>query len=197
MDLLANAGIYSSLQRCLAPERFMHRLAAIIGIRAGDRVLDIGCGPADILAYLPKDVDYTGFDISERYIAAAKGRYGARGKFAVRAVSQNAEDSGEYDAVISLGVLHHLSDLDARTLLDCASRLLRPGGRLVTCDPVRLQGQHPVARLMIALDRGEFVRTFQDYLALARRCFPNAAGKVVHDLLIVPYTQCVIAASKA
>jgi hypothetical protein len=67
----------------------------------------------------------------------------------------------------------------------------------VTCDPVRLQGQHPVARLLIALDRGKFVRPFEGYLALARPRFPNAAAKIVHDLLTVPYTHCFIDASKA
>lgn len=108
MDVLANAGIYSRLQKCLAPDRLMFRLAGILGIRSGDRLLDIGCGPADILAYLPETVDYTGFDISERYIAAAQRRYGERGKFSVRPVSRIAEENGTYDIVIAIGVLHHL-----------------------------------------------------------------------------------------
>ena len=34
---------------------------------AGMSILDIGCGPAEILDYLPA-VDYWGFDISEEYI---------------------------------------------------------------------------------------------------------------------------------
>lgn len=196
MDVLADAGIYSKLQKCLAPDHLMHRLAGALGVRSGDRVLDIGCGPADILEYLPDGIDYTGFDVSDRYIAAARRRYGERGKFAVRPVSRSVEANGSYDIVISIGVLHHLSDEDARTLFDCASNALRPGGRLVTCDPVRLQGQHPVARLLIALDRGAFVRPFEGYLALARRRFPHAAAKIVHDLLTVPYTHCFIEASK-
>jgi SAM-dependent methyltransferase len=36
-----------------------------------DKVPDIGCGPGDVLNYLPA-VNYTGFDISEKYIDAAK-----------------------------------------------------------------------------------------------------------------------------
>jgi len=39
----------------------------------GEKILDIGCGPADVLERLPK-VNYTGFDISAEYILAAKQR---------------------------------------------------------------------------------------------------------------------------
>lgn len=196
MDVLANAGIYSRLQKCLAPDYLMHRLADDLGVRSGDRVLDIGCGPADILDYLPESIGYTGFDISERYIAAAKRRYGERGKFAVRPVSHSTEENSTYDAVIAIGVLHHLSDQESRTLFDHALSALRPGGRLVTCDPARLQGQHPIARFLISLDRGKFVRSSQGYLALAQWRFPNAAANIVHNLLTVPYTHCFIKASK-
>ena len=44
------------------------------------RVLDIACGTADILEYLP-GVDYTGFDMSQSYINAAIRRYKNRGFF--------------------------------------------------------------------------------------------------------------------
>jgi SAM-dependent methyltransferase len=46
----------------------------------GDKILDIGCGPADILNHLPK-VNYTGLDISPEYICAAKKRFGSKGRF--------------------------------------------------------------------------------------------------------------------
>ena len=52
---------------------------------AKDKILDIGCGPADILNYLP-DVDYTGFDSNPKYIVAARKRFDNRGNFLCRAV---------------------------------------------------------------------------------------------------------------
>ena len=39
--------------------------------RPGDKVLDIGCGPGDILEVL-SDVEYVGLDLSPEYIESAK-----------------------------------------------------------------------------------------------------------------------------
>jgi SAM-dependent methyltransferase len=46
----------------------------------GEKVLDIGCGPGDILENLPA-VDYLGFDINLKYVEAAQERFGRRGRF--------------------------------------------------------------------------------------------------------------------
>ena len=42
-----------------------------LAVTAGERVLDLGCGPGDILSALP-DCEYVGIDVEERYIEAAR-----------------------------------------------------------------------------------------------------------------------------
>jgi SAM-dependent methyltransferase len=161
----------------------------------GQRVLDIGCGPAEILAYLPNNIDYHGFDAEQNYIEAARARYGDRGSFAVRAVTPDAvNDIGTFDVVISLAVLHHLTDAEADTLFASAARVLRPSGRVVTLDCAYVKGQNPIARLLAALDRGKYVRSPDGYVALARRHFEQAYATVLHDLIAVPYTHCIVEA---
>ncbi len=54
---------------------------------AGDRILDIGCGPGDILDS-PPPVDYYGFDLNDAYIRFARRKYSGRGKFYCRAVEK-------------------------------------------------------------------------------------------------------------
>ena len=46
--------------------------------KPGDKVIDIGCGSAEVLRYLP-DVDYIGIDINPDYIAFARRTYGSKG----------------------------------------------------------------------------------------------------------------------
>jgi SAM-dependent methyltransferase len=192
---LANPGIYSRFQKSVRRDSSMMRLTELLRIQPGQRVLDIGCGPADILAYLPDGIDYFGYDLEERYIAYAKRRFGKRGSFEVRCVSPDAADeNGKFDTVISIGVLHHLTDIQADAVFASALKLLQPGGRIVTCDGAYVKGQNPIARLLLALDRGRHVRPAGDYLTIARRHFPQATATILHDLLAIPYTHCIIEA---
>src|SRR5262249_41622355 len=113
--LLSISSVYSSFQARVRTDNTMVRMRdEYLKIRPGQRVLDIGCGPAEILSYLPDDVDYHGYDAEANYINAARARYGSRGSFAVKAVSPDAVgDIGTFDVVMSLACLHHLTDEEA------------------------------------------------------------------------------------
>jgi SAM-dependent methyltransferase len=97
--------------------------------RAGDRVLDIGSGPGDLLTELPRGIEYVGFDLSEPYVRAARARFGDRGTFFCRAVDGGVVDSlgaASFDLVVSHGVLHHLDDSQADEFFALARAALRP-----------------------------------------------------------------------
>lgn len=76
--------IYRLLQ-CLVrnkklPDEYVNRY---VKPKDGDYVLDIGCGPADILEFLPK-VKYYGFDSNSKYIDNAKKDLATAGIFFAR-----------------------------------------------------------------------------------------------------------------
>lgn len=162
--------------------------------RAGDAVLDIGCGTADVLEDFP-EVQYLGFDASESYIRYARARHGARGTFVNARVSRDTVD-GEFDLVIALGVLHHLPDSDARDLFALADSVLKPTGRLVTVDPCFHDGQSALRRFVISLDRGEHVRMVGDYHELARESFSEVIGHVRTGLIRIPYSHAILECSR-
>lgn len=166
--------------------------------RPGDQILDVGCGPADILDHLP-GVDYFGFDISPSYIESARKRFGERGRFFCERVSEARaflEREGRFDIVLAIGILHHLDREEALDLFRLARRALKPGGRLVTLDPCYAPGQSPVARYLAARDRGQFVRNEEAYRELARAEFPAVTSSVRHDLLRMPYTHIILECAK-
>jgi len=155
----------------------------------GATLLDIGCGPADMLAYLP-DVDYWGFDISQAYINRATNKFGQRGHFVCKLLTEaDLETLPKFDIVTASGVIHHMDDAVARQFLSLARRALKPDGRLVTIDPCLVDGQNPIARFLIERDRGQNVRAQAGYAALAASEFPDARIEVRHKAWI-PYTHC-------
>jgi len=159
----------------------------------GEKILDIGCGPADVLHYLPA-VNYTGLDISPEYIASAKQRFGSRGRFCCGDVGLATieGEQGTFDLVLAIGVIHHLDDGQAAKLFDLARLALRPSGRLVTYDGCYVPQQSRIARWLLAKDRGKFVRPRDEYLRLARARFSKVEPHLRHDLLRMPYTHLIM-----
>lgn len=192
--LLEPARAYELLQRLLgsgtARRRFVEE---ILRPRPGDRLLDVGCGAGGLLDVLPPEVGYTGYDLSRHYVEAARRRHGARGEFHCARAGSPPEEllGGGFDIVVAKSLLHHLDDGEAGELMELAGRALRPGGLLVTFDPVFHPGQSLLARGVIAFDRGARVRTPEGYRALvagAGRFVIEEAG-VLTDLARIPYSH--------
>lgn len=156
---------------------------------AGNRILDIGCGPADILEYLPENIEFIGFDMSAEYIEAARKRFGHRGRFICQLLSLKIIEQMEpFDLVIAIGVLHHMDITDAKNLFILAQKALKPGGRLITIDPVFYAGQSRCEHYFISKDRGEFVRTDQEYRCLIPQSFSASKTAIRRGLLRMPYS---------
>jgi SAM-dependent methyltransferase len=190
---LAVPWVYKSLQRSLRGNNtFSVYVNEYVRPSAGDRILDIGCGPADIVAHFPP-VDYVGFDLNPAYIKAAQARYGSRGRFEQGRVSTASIDHpASYDLVLATAILHHLDDAEALDLFRLARAALKPGGRLVTLDGCYEKGQARLAALLLWLDRGRFVRTRDAYISLASQVFTRVVAHIRHDLLRVAYTHIIL-----
>lgn len=194
--LLSAPRLYSGFQALMGARRFRSRFVSeFVRPSAGMNVLDIGCGPADILAHLD-GVNYWGFDISRTYIARAQARFGDRGSFRCKVLSlEDLQALPSFDVVLAIGVLHHLDDEQALELLTTARRALKVGGRLLTVDPCFVPGQNPVARFIIEHDRGQNVRGEHAYEALMTRVFESPSVEV-RDQAWVPYTHCYMEGTK-
>ena len=185
--------IYDRYQSIVgAPDAWRWLVQKHMGVRPGDVVLDLGCGPGTLLPHLPA-VDYIGLDLSPRYVdMARKAATGRQSFFALDAARVRADRLPRCDWVVAVGLLHHLDDAVAARVLDTASQALKPGGRFVSIDPCLCPGQSTLARWLINRDRGEFVRDESAYRGLADGRFASVRASLHHDLLRIPYTQMVL-----
>jgi SAM-dependent methyltransferase len=199
-------GRFSSLLRCPPVYRYFDQIvrgnASKIYLNeyvkpvAGEKVLDIGCGPANILNLMP-DVQYIGFDVSREYIASAKKRFGNKGRFFCDDVGMiNIEQEwGTFNLVMATGVVHHLDNAQAAKLFDLARMALRHDGRLITFDGCYVSGQSRITAWLLGKDRGKFVREESEYVCLASASFSKVEAHVRHDLLRIPYTHLIMRCS--
>jgi len=162
----------------------------------GMKILDIGCGPADILSYLPQYVDYWGFDINRSYIDYAKSKYSARGYFSEKSLNHtDLVKLPEFDTVLAIGLLHHLDNQKAHFIIRSAYKSLKPGGKLLTVDPCIDPSQSRIARFIVQRDRGQNIRDKSGYKALVQECFQDLHVVVRHKSWI-PYTHCYMQCTK-
>jgi 2-polyprenyl-3-methyl-5-hydroxy-6-metoxy-1,4-benzoquinol methylase len=194
--ILSHPFIYSAFQSMMGAHQARKRFVTnYVKSFPGMKVLDVGCGPADILAYMP-EVDYCGFDIDNDYINQAQKKFGSRGEFHCKQLQLKDLDSLPlFDVVLALGLLHHLDDAVAVDVMQLSAKALKPGGRLLTIDPCFDPLQNPIARLLIRADRGQNVRDKAGYEALASVCFESPRVEVRHTLWI-PYTHCIMECQK-
>jgi len=157
-----------------------------------DRILDIGCGPGNMLPFLPK-CRYMGFDANESYITAARERHGDRGEFVCERVSHHTvQQFGTFDIVLALGLVHHLDDSEAKRLFHLGHSALKPRGRMITNDGCYRPGQSAAKRYLLSRDRGRYVRTEQQYLELALTYFDKVKPNIREDVLRIPYTHLIL-----
>jgi SAM-dependent methyltransferase len=154
----------------------------VLCLRDGEKLVDVGCGPADILDRLP-GVEYVGLDISDIYIQAARAKFKTRGgaTFLSGSVEDWTRDPLTYEAdlILTNGVLHHVDDDDAKKILKFAYLALKDNGRFIFYEPCYLIWQSGISAYFMSLDRGQNIRTEQQWKELVSSIFPAVSTNIV------------------
>ena len=196
--ILSTPQVYLFFQRSIGNRRAIRTfIQNFVAPRAGERVLDVGCGPGDVVEMLPA-VTYVGLDLNASYIDYARKHYHHRGIFLAEDVNnlKNHESvTPPFDLILLSQVAHHLSDDEFTKLLKVLQQLLAPSGRICAYDPCYWDGQPWYDRILADNDRGMYVRKPEGYAALAEEIFPHVSWEVHRGLLRVPGSACFLTMS--
>jgi SAM-dependent methyltransferase len=138
------------------------RFFQMLELRAGEHVLDVGCGSGGPALFLARETGcrVMGVDISEPGIRAAQTLARESGlhetvTFRLADVCEPlAFAEGDFDALVCMDVLCHVRDRGR--LFNEWHRVLRAGGRLLVTDPVVVTGLVSKEELAVRSSTGHF-----------------------------------------
>lgn len=194
--ILESSFVYSSFQNLIGTNRVRKLMVEEkLHLKDGMSLLDVGCGPGDLMEYLPDSIQYVGFDFNPDYIAQAERKYGGRGTFHCSDVNEFDFRGRAFDRIFLGGILHHIDDDKVDHLMYHLARRLNPGGFLFTIETVYDEGQSRMAKFIISKDRGQNVRNAAGYVNLIKKHFANVEFEVRHNLIRLPYSNVLITCS--
>jgi cyclopropane-fatty-acyl-phospholipid synthase len=121
-----------------------------LGLRPGERVLDVGCGWGSFALHAAGQhgVHVTGITLSEPQAALARERAAAAGladRIEIRVADYRDLAGEQFDAIASIGMVEHVGSANVDAYAQRLSAVLRPGGRLLNHGIARLRHGDPEA----------------------------------------------------
>ena len=188
--------VYRIIQYIMSGTSFRNSIIKKNIRKSNLKILDIGCGPAQILEQIPR-CDYYGYDIDQRSIQYAKKKYRQKNYhfYCKKFNKTEIKKLPKFDFVIFFGILHHLSNKEADKMLTLCKRIMKKNSKLLTEDPILVEKQNIIAKFLIEKDRGINVRQKKEYINLLKKHFKKIKNKVTHQFFI-PYTWFTTICSK-
>ncbi len=121
-----------------------------LGLQAGERVLDVGCGWGSFAIHAAREhgVAVTGITLSEPQAQLARRRTeeaGVADRVEIRVMDYRELAGEPFDAIASIGMVEHVGSNRIDEYAATLARLVRPGGRLLNHGISRLRTGEPEA----------------------------------------------------
>jgi cyclopropane-fatty-acyl-phospholipid synthase len=133
-----------------AQEAKLELVCSKLGLKPGERVLDVGCGWGSFAIHAASrhGVEVLGITLSEPQAALARRRVAELGlgdRVEIRVADYRALDAAPFDAIASIGMVEHVGLNRIDEYAQRLAGLLRPGGRLLNHGIARLRHGDPEA----------------------------------------------------
>lgn len=139
-----DAGLYNAKHEFVW--KYGADLVSLLNPRAGERILDLGCGTGHLTAQIAESgAEVIGVDRSPEMVAAARKAY-PNLKFEI-SDARDLKYQDEFDAIFSNATLHWIHEPEA--VLQGIHRALKQGGRFVA----ELGGKGNIQKMQLAFDQ--------------------------------------------
>jgi ubiquinone/menaquinone biosynthesis C-methylase UbiE len=158
------------------------------------KILDVGCGTAKIFNFIRNkaNVQYFGYDLSRSYIEFATKKYGSQARFICGDIKELSYTNSSFDVVMANGLLHHLDNNEVERLFVSIAKVMHYDGKVITFDGCYVDNQSKLTKYILSKDRGQNIRTLEEYRRLALKVFASVDITVRYDMLYIPYTHIIM-----
>jgi len=137
---------YHGFMKLVFGKRYQ-KIAELIQLQPGDTVLDVGCGPGEILKLLTlkyPDHQLTGVDVDPEILAIARKNLPSALNLTQGSADVLPFPAEKFNVVTSSLMIHHLTPEQKQKMMREVHRVLKPGGRFYLFDfapPTNLWGK--------------------------------------------------------
>ena len=161
-----NADLYSTKHNFVF--KYGEDLIGWLQPKAGERILDVGCGTGELTNELSKSgATIVGIDASEQMVNKAKQQFPQIQYFVKDATNFSFDD--EFDAAFSNATLHWIND--QLKALQCINNSLKNGGRFV----FEMGGRHNIESIHNAVRKAMEDAGLKDKIPAVSNYFPSVA----------------------
>lgn len=194
---ISKSNIYLLIQKIMSATKIREEFVyTLVKNKRNLNVLDIGCGPANILRKLSL-INYYGYDIDINHINYAKKKFANKNfKFFNKIFSKKEiYILPKFDFVLLLGIIHHLDNKNFKKILILIKKVLKKNGKLLILDNVLTKDQNLIAKFLIKMDKGKNVRSLEKYKSFLQKNYLIEKIKIKNQKFI-PYTWLTIYCKK-
>lgn len=158
-------------------------------------VLELGSGCGNITPYLPKDIDYTGFDFSQNCVDYSKKRFPER-NFICQDISKDYPVYTNFDIIFSEGVMASMSDEQITGMLENIVKHADENTKIVLSDMNYCEENTFWQNFFLKKERGHNLRGKDDFIKLFEKYLDIKEIIPVRDAFIIPNSKIVFICSK-
>ena len=144
-----------------------------------EKVIDFACSIGHMSEVFPKNNNYIGIDISERYLKNAQKLYPHRKFILVKKDEELPFKDNTIGSILCFSVFHHISDTELENMLILFKKLLKRGGKIIITDQLPWRDQKTLLnKLMVRCDIGNYCRSPEAFRNLFKEHFNLVETKI-------------------
>ena len=156
---------YRLFQSLILKRSFNEDLIKLIKQHNVQDIIDIGSADSPLLEYIGDEYSYHGYELDPYFTNKLNSKYKDSKKFNFSNKGVDDIDFERFNPdnsiIVLVGLFHHIDDIQVKRFIDKTKRF-----KVFAIDAVKIDGQKNITKLLMALDRGNFIRKIDNYKKL-------------------------------